>query len=137
MRPIPIAREHRDRFPGHAKTAVLGSPFGGDKGGNLTDPEVAPVEVIRYYSAIHDQAIPTVGVLLRPDAGDVEAIRNGAPLLLAFMGGWGLPIFACEVLGPLVEAEVDPETGDVIGGEASPRAQDDGPEASPGLEVDG
>lgn len=110
MRPVPFTRELRAHFPGHASTIVMSGPSG-----DLTDTEVAPVEVIRYFSALYGRAVPTAAVILRPEAGELELLTAGAPVLLAFVGSYNVPVFATEVLGPLVEAEVDPDTGDVVG----------------------
>lgn len=65
--------------------------------GDLTSTDVAPIEVFLSSTTLAGRSVPCVGVALQLEAGDLEALEAGAPVLLLFPTHRLPPVFAVEV----------------------------------------
>lgn len=106
MRPIPIPVSIRQEWAGAgASFAVFSAPSG-----DLTDPEVRPIEAAIYYGPVlgegeeiarTDQAMTSVVLQLEP--GDLEALAVTNMMILT-VWGHGFPVFQIQQVVPLEEA---------------------------------
>lgn len=95
MRPIPIPPAIREEWAAiGAEFQVMSAP-----NGDLTDPEVGPIEVASYLSPVYaaggvlsrdDQ--PVTSVVITLEEGDLDNLRDTGLLVLS-VWGHGFPIF--------------------------------------------
>ncbi|MET0492907.1 MAG: hypothetical protein ABW000_07215 [Actinoplanes sp.] len=76
MRPVPIPDAVAATFPG-AMRGVLAAP-----GGDLTDPDIAPVEVL--FDGLVDGGFQRAFVRLALEDGDLEQLIAGGHVWLIF-----------------------------------------------------
>lgn len=90
MRPTTIPDEQVDIHPGSVR-GVLAAP-----GGDLTDPNVAPIEVL--FDQVQDGAAGRVLVRLALEDGDLPKLAAGGNVWLVFYGP--IPMFGLDVKAP-------------------------------------
>jgi hypothetical protein len=90
LRPTTIPDEQVAIHPGSVR-GVLAAP-----GGDLTDPNIAAVEVL--FDRVHDGAAERVLVRLALEDGDLERLAAGGNVWLAFYGP--IPVFSLDVKAP-------------------------------------
>ncbi|SBT63934.1 hypothetical protein GA0070622_0902 [Micromonospora sediminicola] len=88
MRPSPIPDD--EMWPGARRMVATGPS------GDLTDTDIAPVEVL--VDTGEHTGLPRVCVRLRLEDGDLEKLAAGGTVWLAVYGP--LPVFSVDVKGP-------------------------------------
>lgn len=88
MRPTPIPDEMVAAHPGSLRGVIAGP------NGDLTDPDVRPVEAL--FDGLVDGGFERAMIRLSLEPGDLETLAAGGHILLTFRGP--IPVFALDVV---------------------------------------
>lgn len=91
MRPALVPDDVK-ALPAVLRTYVVAGPSG-----DLTSTDVAPVEVFLTTADMAGETVPTCGVVLHLEDGDLDRLAAGDPVLLLFPTHRRPPVFAVTI----------------------------------------